>query len=72
MLDGAFRSNTIRRLRLDTTGGVRRVRQRVIRLDEYQPRYCLRPPAMAEVMPWDDGPEITEVEDPAALPSLDR
>jgi hypothetical protein len=72
MLDGAFRSHTIRGLGVDTTGGVRRMRQRVIRIEEYQPRYCLRPPAMAEVMPWDDGPEITEVDDPTPLPPLDR
>lgn len=71
MLDGAFRSQTIRWPGGHTTGGVRRVRQRVIRLEEYQPRYCLRPPALAEVMPWDDGPEITEVDDPTPLPSLD-
>lgn len=72
MLDGAFRSHTIRRLRQDISGGVRRLRQRVIRLEEHQPRYCLRPPAMAEVMPWDDGPEITEVDESSALSSLDR
>ena len=53
------------------TGGARRVRQRVIALGDYTPRYCLRPPAIAEVMPWDDGPEITEVDDPTPLPPLD-
>ena len=71
MLDGAFRGDTIRRLGIEGTGGVRRVRQRVTVLGEYAPRYCLRPPAWAEVMPWDDGPEITEVDDAAPLPPLD-
>ena len=74
MLDGAFRQNTIRRLRTDATGGVRRVRQRVILIGEYTPRYCVRPPAMPEVMPWDDGPEITEIGeiDAPTLSPLDR
>lgn len=74
MLDGGFRHDTIRRLGLDVTGGVRRVRQRVIPLGEYTPRYCIRPPAMPEVMPWGDDPEITEVGevDASTLSPLDR
>ncbi|MDO9021368.1 MAG: hypothetical protein Q8S73_36280 [Deltaproteobacteria bacterium] len=71
MLDGVFRQNTIPRRAAAGTGGARRVRQRVIVLGDYTPRYCLRPPAIAEVMPWDDGPEITEVDDPTPLPPLD-
>jgi hypothetical protein len=63
MADGSFRRNTIRQLQVVRTGVVQRVRQRVIALGEYTPRYCIRPPAMAEVMPWDDdAPEITEVD----------
>lgn len=62
MMDGAFGHDTIRWRRAEITGGVRRVRQRVIWLGEYSPRYCIRPPALAEVMPWDEGPEITEVD----------
>lgn len=64
MLDGVFRHDTIRLQRVGSTGGVRRVRQRVVTLGEYSPRYCERPPAGAEteVMPWDDYPEITEVD----------
>lgn len=68
MPDGALRHDTIRGLRVDATGGARRVRQRVIPLGEYTPRYCLRPPAMPEVMPWGDGPDDAG---PAALPPLD-
>ncbi len=63
MMDGAVGHDTIRWHRAEITGGARRVRQRVVVLGEYNPRYCIRPPAMTEVMPWDDGPEITEVDD---------
>lgn len=63
MMDGTLgfaRSSLLQGL---TTGGVRRVRQRVIVLYEHHPWYCVRPPADPEVMPWDDAPEITEVDD---------
>ena len=71
MADGALHQDTIRRQRADTTGGIQRVRQRVIVLEERRPRYCLRPDARIEEMPWDDGPIITEVDDPTPLTSLD-
>ena len=71
MADGAFHHDTIRRPRADITGGMQRVRQRVIVLEEHRPKYCLRPAAGTEVMPWDDGPIITEVDDPTPLPPLD-
>lgn len=63
MADGVFRQSTIRWQGRSDTGCVRRVRQRVVVLGEYTPRYCIRPPAAAEVMPWDDAPEITEVDE---------
>lgn len=68
MMDGAFRHDTIQRRAAGSQGGVRRVRQRVIVLGEYLPRYCLRPPAPPEVMPWDDAPVITEVDDETSPP----
>ncbi len=63
MMDGTQGFGRLSLLRGITTGGIRRVRQRVIVLYEHNPGYCVRPTASAEVMPWDDAPEITEVDD---------
>ncbi len=71
MADGLLHQDTTRRPRADTTGGIQRVRQRVIVLEERRPGYCLRPDARIEEMPWDDGPIIIEVDDSTPLPLLD-
>lgn len=63
MMDGTQGFGRLSLLRGISTEGVQRVRQRVIVLYEHKPGYCVRPPASAEVMPWDDAPEITEVDD---------
>lgn len=63
MMDGTLGFGRASLLAGFGSGGVTRVRQRVIVLFEYNPRYCVRPGARPEVMPWDDAPEITEVDD---------